>query len=513
MFGQGGNNKQNIIDSKVEKLNSQAAGQQFSSSLDANIAVMEALFKDNEIMKLRRFENSSNQALRFALYYSDGVVDSNIINEHIIKPLALSKEIHPGENLIDDLMTEFVLVDSLDKTNDIQKIIEAITYGDTLLLADGSADALVLNSKSFSTRGISEPEGEKILSGPREGFTEALMGNLSLVRRKLRTNDLKMKFYPLGERTKTQACICYLDSLINHRILKELYTRLDGMKIDGVLDTNYITECIRDSSYSAFRATGYTERPDVVAAKLLEGRIAIFLDGTPVVLTIPYLFIENFQSNEDYYLSFYYTSFSRMLRMLAFFITITIPAFYISVVTFHPEMLPPWLLINIASERVSLPLPDALEAFIMLAVFDLLRETGIRMPTSVGQALSIVGALVIGQSAVQAKLVGAPMIIVVAVTGITSLLIPRMEAPVLVIRYMLLFLASFFGFFGLIVGLAAVLIHMLNLHSFGIPQLIPTGKLGFQEIKDTFIRAPWPEMLTRPSALSEDHVRMKSDKG
>jgi len=245
----------------------------------------------------------------------------------------------------------------------------------------------------------------------------------------------------------------------------------------------------------------------VVAAKLLEGRIAIFLDGSPVVLTVPYLFIENFQSSEDYYLNFSYTSFSRMLRILGFFLTITVPGFYISIVAFHQEMLPTPLLINIANERQGVPLPAAAEAFIMLIVFDILRETGVRMPSNTGQALSIVGALVIGQAAVEAKLVAAPMIIIVGLTGITALLVPKMNAPIIFIRIFILLGASVMGLFGMVLTLSALFIHMLNLDSFGVSQLTPSAKLQFQDVKDKMIRAPWWTMIRRPVKIGQDTVR------
>jgi spore germination protein KA len=238
----------------------------------------------------------------------------------------------------------------------------------------------------------------------------------------------------------------------------------------------------------------------------MEGRVAIILDGTPAVLTVPYLFIENFQSSEDYYMNFYYTSFSRMLRILGFLLAVAVPGFYIAIGTFHQEMYPLQLFINISTERQSVPLPAIVEAIVMLLVFDIIRETGVRMPSNIGQAFSIVGALVIGQAGVEAKLVAAPMIIVVGLTGITSLLVPKMNAPVIYIRLMLLFLSATFGLIGLVLGLSCVLIHMFNLRSFGVPQMTAVGKLCKQNMKDDLIRAPWWRMILRP-VFSVNRVR------
>ncbi len=501
-----GGKKQKKIHPVAKQLNNRSP-KDLTACYETNLSSLKSIFQDDDPIKFREFKSNNNHALRFCIVYCDGLVSSSIIDEHIIKPLMLLDDNLQDTEIIDILLTQVVQTDDAKKTGSYQEIIKSVTYGDTLLFAEGSAEALLLSTKSFQTRSITEPEAEKILSGPREGFTEALMTNLSMVRRKLRTKQLKMKFYSIGERTYTQLCIVYMDGIVNNNILSELYRRLDTIHIDSVLDANYITELVKDNAWSPFRSIGYTERPDVVAGKLLEGRIALFVDGTPVVLTVPYLFIENFQNSEDYYLNYYYTSFSRSLRVFGFFLTILVPAIYVAIVAFHREMLPTSLIVHIAMERQNVPLPAALEAFFMLIVFDILRETGLRMPTNIGQALGIVGALVLGQAAVEAKLVAAPMIIIVAITGITNLLIPKMNAPVLVARFGILALASCMGFFGVTLGVAILLIHILNLYSFGIEQLTPGQTLQYQEVKDTLIRAPWWQMIDRPLATAANKVR------
>ena len=500
---------QRIIDDKVEEINESLENSDLVRSLDNNIEAIRRLFEDVDILRIKYIENNRYKNPRYCIVYCDGVVNASIINDNLIKPLMLSSVSVSGEDVINILMNQVVQINETEISDSLKDIIEAITYGNTVLFADGAAEAIILNTKNFQTRAITEPENEKNLSGPREGFNESLMSNLSLIRRKVLTPELKMKFYTLGRRTKTKACICYMDGIVNKQVLSELYRRLDKIDIDAVLDTNYITELIKDSRLSPFRTTGYTERPDTVIGKLMEGRIAIFLDGTPDVLTVPYIFIENFQSSEDYYLNFFYSSFSRLIRIMGFLLTITIPGLYISIVAFHHEMMPMPLFISIAAERQSVPLPASLEALIMIIAFDILRETGVRMPSNIGQALSIVGALVIGQAAVEAKLVAAPMIIVVALTGITNLLVPKMNAPVIYIRLILLLLSSIFGFFGFVLGISGILIHVINLRSFDIPQLTPSGKLQYQEIKDTFFRAPWWQMILRPN-FAKDKVRINN---
>lgn len=456
--------------------------------------------------------NNSNPPPKYFIAHIDGLVDSFMVNENIIKPLLLLNHTNSQPNSVDYIMNSLILISEIKKVNTYKDVVESITYGDTLLLIDGCQEALILNTKSFKIRAINEPENEKNLAGPREGFTESLITNLSLIQRKVRSNELKCKFYKVGKRTNTQICICYIDSIVNKEVLKLLYKRLDRIDIDGVLDTHYITEFIMDNPHSPFRTVGYTEKPDVVVGKILEGRIAVLVDGSPDVITVPYLFIENFQNSEDYYLNFYYTSFARMIRYIGFFLTILVPAIYISLEAYHHEIIPTTLLVNMAIERTNVPLPAIVELIILLMVFDILKETGIRMPSGVGQALSIVGALVVGQAAVDAKMVAAPMTIVVGLTGITSLLVPKMNAPTIYIRTLLLLLSAAFGFVGFILGFAMVLTHLVNLYSFGISQFVSNRRLNTETVKDIPIRAPWWKLKKRPFYLT-NNVRRQGDQG
>ena len=512
MFPSWSRQKERKIAESVDELNRQQQDIPLSSSIEQNLQLLRQIFVDDELIKYREFSSPVNSQYKFCMVYCNGLVNVETLNEHIIKPLMLAKELPAKSRFSELLSSQYIQTSEISQVTSCLEIIKLITYGDSLLLIDGVSHGIMIDTKSFSTRSVQEPESEKILSGPRDGFAESIMMNLSLIRRRLRTNNLKMKFMNIGKETQTQVCVAYMENIVNKNILTELYKRLESIDIDAVLDENYISELIRDNKWSPFRTTGSTERPDVVVGKLLEGRIALFVDGTPVVLTLPYLFIENFQSNEDYYLNFYYASFSRILRMLGFLLASTVPAIYIAISAFHQEMLPTHLMIHIAIERSNVPLPASLEAFLMLIAFDILRETGIRMPSNMGQAMSIVGALVVGQAAVQARLVAAPMIIVVAITGIASLLIPKMEGPLIFTRYTILILASTVGFLGVVVGMSFLLIHILTLHSFGISQLTPDKDLHFQEVKDTFIRAPWWQMLTRPSGLSGNKIRQRRNR-
>lgn len=508
--------KRKTTEKILETINKLSSSDDITDNLDlsyeAKLKRLHTIFKDDDLMQFRQFKGMADHSCRFCAVYCEGLSNSELIDAHIIKPIMLSR-LAVSADLATKLTEQVIQIDGITTTKTYQEAIVALTYGDTLLIIEGSRQALVLSTKSFPARSINEPENDKILSGPREGFTEILVTNLAMIRRKLRTHHLKMQYRNIGKETQTQICIAYLDNIVDQAALAELIRRLETINIDGILDANYLVELIRDNRWSPFKSIGHTERPDVAVGKLLEGRVAVFVDGTPVVLTLPYLFIENFQNSEDYYINFYYTTFSRFLRILGFLITIITPGLYIAIVAFHREALPASLIVSIAMERQNVPLPAALEALFMMLIFDILRESSVRMPSNTGQALSIVGALVLGQAAVEAKLVAAPMIIMVATTGITSLLIPKMNAAVICMRFGILGLASCLGFLGMTLGLSLITIHILNLHSFGVAQLTFSRGLRYQELKDTVIRAPWWQMLLRPTAITTNEIRQDKPKG
>jgi spore germination protein KA len=509
MFGFYRRKKKKILEDKLNEMLPAEVRGGISEKFQKTLDYLRQVFENHDLINFRELQAGKDGALKVCLVSCDGLVDADIIDNYLIRPLVETEAHIPQNSTSDVFLSEVFQVLSVTKTTEYDEIIEGITGGDTLVLIDGLCQALLFDTKGFETRAIDEPDGEKILSGPREGFTESLLKNIAMVQRKLKTERLKMRYYKLGRETKTKLCIAYLDGIVRPSILEELYRRLKDIDIDGILDANYINELIRDDKWSPFRSMGYTERPDIITAKLLEGRVALFVDGTPVVLTLPYLFIENFQSNEDYYLNFYFTSFSRFLRIIGFFLTIFLPGVYIAIVAYHQEMLPSSLLISIAIERSAVPLPAALEGIIMLIVFEILRETAVRMQANVSQALSIVGALVVGQAAVEAKLVAAPMLIVVAMAGITSLLIPKMNASILWLRFGILLLASCFGFLGITIACVFLLAHVLDLHSFGVWQFESFENMHYQSFKDTAFRAPWPQMLLRPQSLTRNVRRQK----
>lgn len=482
-------------------------GKQLSTSLDANIALMKDVFFNDDTVKFRSFGSQNNKNLKCCLVMIDGMVEHVIINEHIMTPIFDCVEIPPEENLLEYVKSKVVSADETESSQDIELISQSLLSGDTVLFVEGYASALIVNTKGWKTRQVVEPDSEKISYGPKEGFVESLLVNLSMLRRKIRSPELKLKFKTIGARTNTRACIAYHEALVNQQILAEVVRRVDQFNLDAALDTEYIKEMIRDAPYSPFDTINATERPDVVTARILEGRIAIFLDGTPEVMTIPHLFMEKFQANQDYYGNYMQSSFLRIIRMLGFFLSVSVPAVYLSLVAFHKEFLPTPFLLSMLTSRQDVPFPTIVELLLMLGAFEVLREAGARMPTNIGQALSIVGALVLGQAAVQAKIASAPIIIVAALTSISALILQRSDASVIALRVAFIAASFLLGIYGYILAVAGLMLHLLNLRSFGVPYLLNASSFNPQDLKDTFVRAPWWLMKLRTKGIAANVKR------
>ncbi len=312
----------------------------------------------------------------------------------------------------------------------------------------------------------------------------------------------------IGRRTQTDIAIAYIKGIAPEHVLTELKKRLQSIDTDSILDSGYIEHFIIDAPYSIFSTIGYTEKPDVAAAKLLEGRIAVLVDGSPFVITVPYLFVESFQAAEDYYIGFIIASMLRLIRYFAYFTTVFAPSIYLAVLTYHPEMIPTSLLFTLAASEEGLPLPLGIEMFLMLVVFEILREAGIRLPRAVGSAISIVGALVLGQAAVAAGIVSDFTVIVIGITAVSSFVVTPQADSSALLRFMCYIISTLLGGFGIVMCVLATVIHMSTLRSFGVPYLSPLSPFVQEDMKDVFVRFPLWKMTFRPKSLEpEDKKR------
>ena len=458
----------------------------FSADLESNIQLMQSLFQGDNTFVTRRAVGHAG--LDCAVFFFDGMVNNIAINQSVIRPIVCSDLPRASA---DTLCQTILQINDSRVETDSSKMFASFLYGDTVVFTAGDARPVVVNTKGFSLRSASEPENERVLSGPREGFTECFMPNLALIRRRLNDKHLKFTFLRIGSRTNTIVCLCYLDGVCEKKLIRHLRRKLEALDIDSVLDANYLAERIRDHRFSPFPTLGTTERPDVVAARLVEGRCAIVVDGSPVVLTAPFLFQECFQSNDDYYISFLQANLSRVLRTLGFVCTITFPAVYAALLLYHRELVPARLLFAISAAQRGVPLPIGWETFLLLLVLEALKEAGARTPGAMGQTMSIVGGLVLGQAAVSARFAAAPTVIVIAIAGVTGLMAPKLQTASLWLRFALLAAGAAYGLYGVGLALALVLAWLCRMHSCSVPYLLNLVPRVQAEQEDAWLRAPW----------------------
>ncbi|MEH7415401.1 spore germination protein [Neobacillus drentensis] len=488
-----------------KSLPSEKTEREIEADLSINMDRLKQLFEDCSDIVFRQIVAGEVEA---CLLFVDGLIDSTSIQLHGINQIL--KEVEKDRVTADYLLDRIISASSVNEITKLDDVVSNILKGNTVLLVDRVKTGIVIDAKGGQRRGVSEPETESVVRGPREGLTENLRVNTALVRHKIRSNRLKAISKDVGEETKTGIAIMYIDGLVSPELLKEVQARLDRIKIDGILESGYIEELIEDNPWSVFPQIQNSERPDTIAANLLEGRVAIIIDGTPLALIMPATFWQFMQASEDYYHRYHISIFLRVLRLIFIFVALTLPSIYVAVTTYHQEMIPTNLLFSVASSREAIPFPAFVEAMIMEISFEALREAGVRLPKIVGQAVSILGALVIGQAAVEAGIVSAPMVIVVSLTGIASFTIPRfnMAISVRLLRFPFIVLAGMFGLFGIVLGLLILLTHLSKLRSFGIPYLSPVSPMSMKGLKDVFIRVPWWSMNERPNqTVKGDMIR------
>ncbi|MFD0681164.1 MULTISPECIES: spore germination protein [unclassified Paenibacillus] len=483
-----------------------------AARLDLNIEEIQDRFGRSQDLVVKEMTYGTTD---IALVYIDGLVDTHVLNQSIIASLlngdkyssSLPSYSTPA-NLLDFFKEEVLSIGDIGQLKEMSCLFNSLLSGDVVLLAEGHAGGLHIGAAGWEDRNVGEPTTQTVIRGPMEAFTENIRTNTALIRRKIKDPQLWLEGRQIGTVTKTNVAVMYMRQIADESLVQEVFSRLDKINIDSILESGYIEEFIQDKTWTPFPTVYNSERPDTIAAGLLEGKVAIIVDGTPFVLLVPALFVQFFQSAEDYYQRADVSSLLRLMRFMAFFITMLSPSLYIAVTTFHQEMLPTNLLINLAAQREGVPFPAFIEALMMEVTFEILREAGVRMPKTVGQAVSIVGTLVIGQSAVEAGIVSAVMVIIVAITAISSFVIPAagMSISIRMIRFILMGLAASFGLIGIMVGLLLLIIHLSCLRSFGVPFLSSLSPFHGKDQKDTLFRLPWPLMTTRPMSTAKENL-------
>ncbi|HBV95859.1 MAG TPA: spore germination protein [Desulfotomaculum sp.] len=488
-----------------------------SADLQTNLGQIKAILSECSDVIYREFDFAQDDRIKLAIIYVDGLASKSQNSDQIMRALMLDAPLveerveFTRERAFTLIKKKLLTVHQLDETNSLGGVIDAVLSGDTVLLVDGHTFALINGTRGWEGRKVEESQTEIVVRGPREAFVETLRVNTSLIRRKIHNPNLKIEMMKLGQVTRTEVALAYIKGIVNDKLIAEVKERLERINVDSILETGYIEELIEDNPRSPFPTVFHTERPDKVAAQLLEGRAAILVDGTPYVMTVPFLFIESLQFPEDYYERSLVSSAARLVRLFALLISLLAPSVYVAIITFHQEMLPTSLLLSLAAQREAVPLPAIVEVYAMEIAFEILREAGIRLPRQVGQAVSIVGALIIGEAAVRAGLVAPGTVILVALTGIASFTYSYSSSlSIRLLRFPIMALAATLGLYGVICGVLTILVHLSTLRSFGTPYLFPVAPLSPGGQKDVAIRAPWWAMSRRPRLVGMNNLRREA---
>jgi spore germination protein KA len=464
------------------------------ADLEQVISMLKSRFGDNQDIVYRSFR-LNEEGKKAAIVYIDELSDSALINQLFPRAVPSAEENNRSTSQGDLLAyyaMHFLSLTSVTNMETLDEIVQKILQGNTSFFIDGFNQALSISTSKWEKRSIPEPNVENEVRAPQEAFIEDLKTNVSLIRRRIQNEKLQFLQLKIGEITKTDVCISYLQDKADPSLVAEVKARLEAVQLESVEESKYLEECIVDHPYSIFPLIDHTERPDRVAGMLMEGRIAILTNGTPWVLIVPTVFPQLFSTAGDYYQNFYFATFLRWLRFVAFIFALTIPSFYIALITIHQEMIPTQLALRIAGSRSGVPFPAVVEALLMEVSFEILREAGIRLPKAAGQAVSIVGALIIGQAAVEAGIVSPIKVIVVSLTGISSFAIASysLGLTVRLLRFPLMILASILGIPGITVAFLALLTYMASLKSFGVAYLSPLSPFTWPDIRDMSVRAP-----------------------
>lgn len=489
-----------------------------SAKLEANLALVKSALGESADLVIRRVrvEAVSRDG---ALVFIDGMTDAAMIDRYVMEPIMRGGRA-PGQGAettasavdpSDWLLSSGLPVNEAETADELRTVVRGVLAGDTALLLEGTPKAIILNTKGFEKRGIEEPRSESVVRGPRNGFVESIRVNTAQIRLKLKDPSLRFQGIHVGKRGDTAVAVSYIDGIADPSIVQEVIDRIQRIDIDAVLDSGYVEQFIEDTHWTPFPLIQNTERPDKAVASLLEGKVVILVDGSPFVLIAPAVFNQFYHSPEDYYERFLIATMIRFIRILSMIMAILLPSLYIAFSSFHPEMIPSRLVIAMAAGRSTVPFPSIVEAFLMEITMEILREASVRLPGPIGPTVGIVGALVVGQAAVEAGIVSPIMVIVVALTTIGSFASPSYSAAISLrmLRFPMMFAAAMFGLYGIMLFVILILIHLCSLKSFGVPYTAPLAPFRRKDAKDSFYRLPLYRMRSRPTFMHpQDQDRM-----
>lgn len=492
----------------AENITSNLTESSFSTVLTENERTIKSILGSGQDVMMSKFKIKikNGDMIDVMLVAIDGIVDENAKRNNVIKPL-ISQIFEEKPN---DKLEQLQMRLSTKKTIGVKNVIKAIDHvlkANVLLLVNGYKTGLLISIEGFEIRAIEEPDTERVVRGAKEGFVESTGVNLSLLRRRISHPSLRFETIEVGEYSKTGVTVCYIKDIAKDELIERIKTRLNQIKIDDIHGSGDIEQLIEDHPYTIFPTVGYTERPDKAAALMMEGRIVILVDGNPISLFAPFFFAENFKSTEDYGARPYYSSFIRFIRFFSFIVTITLPSLYISALNFNKALIPSDMIVPIIQARETVPFPLAMEVILMILMFEIVREAGVRLPQQFGTAISIVGPLILGDVSVSAGLVGAPTVVIVSLSFIAAFVITPIAETAALLRIGLFIASSLFGTYGLFVSLLGLIIHMVSLTSLGIPYMSPFAPFYFRDWKDSIVRFPTRLLKYRPKSVPHKRSR------
>lgn len=457
-----------------------------------NMVKVRALSQNSTDLLERQIEVSG---VPVAILMCEGMVNLQLFTQILVRPLTeLSLENADGEAVAHWVSRQTVLSGDQKEFFTYDELFSFLMAGFVVLLIDGVDRGIACGMQGYSFRSVSEPSTEMNITGSREGFVEPIRVNQTMIRRRLRSPSLKFEMYPIGEKSRTDICLVYLTDTADPQMVEEVKRRLGKISSDILLSQGYLRPYLEGQPLSPFSSVGTTERPDTLCAKINEGRIGILVDGTPFALVVPYLFEEHFQSMDDYSYRPYYGSFIRLLKYFAFLLSIFLPGGYVAITSFSPEMLPDTLLFNIAASEQQTPFSMMTEALVIHLIYEIMREAGLRLPRPVGHAVSIIGALVIGDAAVKAGIIGSSMVMVVALTALSSFVVPSLYEAAAVLKFVFILVGGTWGLFGISVGFVLLLTNLCALESFGVPVMAPLSPCAPADLRDGLWRTGWKKL-------------------
>ena len=458
--------------------------------------------------KLHESGDLLNRSVQFfgtqiTLVFVADLVDDQLLSDSVVHPMCrYSGEI--GQDVVAELKNKVLADCSLSSAYELDEAITKLLQGNCLLLVDGAEEILAANVEKIVVRAVAEPPTSVVIKGPREGFNESIKYNLNLIRRRVKSDDLVVNTLEIGKLTKTQVAVVYFNSVADKKVVKHILKRLEDIEIDGVIDSHYLVSFLQKNPKSLFKQVGDTEKPDILVGKMLEGRVGILVDGSPIALTLPFILIEDLQNSDDYYSQPIRVTFVRILRFVGVILAVLLPGMYVALEKFHYKILPLEFLVTIMNTTQGIPFSPFMEVLFIVLLFEILYEANLRMPQYFGMAMSIVGALILGETAVNAGLVSPPAVMIVALSGITFYIVPSQAAQFSMLRLLVLIIGASLGLYGVIVFCVLIVAYLSSFDSYNSAYLAPTAPYIASDQKDMFKRTTIKEMIKRPKSIANN---------